>query len=270
VRAFGAQPFGADPWRAEKGAFLQFCRDAVAPEPSPHKSQFVGFVGQAFGDVDTDKDGKINAEQFDRLMEKVAALPRRFGLAPQSTETYSTRLSKHTAIFDALDKKDGSARGFLALDQVVAFAQDHVAGKVSQVPGGDVEMANYAKYSEKEYLDFMERALLKPDSYERSTFYNFCLTSFIAADVGCNGKISFDQFDVLVDKVAAVPRHFGLAPLESSDTGARRKLFESMELHRDGKGTGFVTHRKFWEWTLMHTTAKLELQKAGKGWRENH
>merc|ERR1712064_81781 len=41
-----------------------------------------GFLALSFGDVDTDKDGLINAEQFDQLLAEVAALPRRYGLAP--------------------------------------------------------------------------------------------------------------------------------------------------------------------------------------------
>jgi hypothetical protein len=39
-------------------------------------------LAMRFGDVDVDKDGKINATEFDGLCKDVAYLPRRFGLAP--------------------------------------------------------------------------------------------------------------------------------------------------------------------------------------------
>lgn len=43
---------------------------------SKAKREFYGYLQVAFGDVDVDKDGKINAQEFDCLCEKVAAMPR--------------------------------------------------------------------------------------------------------------------------------------------------------------------------------------------------
>merc|ERR1712107_869306 len=61
----------------------------------------------------------------------------------------------------------------------------------------------------------------------------------------------------------------GLAPPESS-TEARKKMFDQLELVCGDKKTGYVTARTFWEWTVVHVKGMIELQKAGKGWRENH
>jgi len=47
-------------------------------------------------------------------------------------------------------------------------------------------------------------------------------------------------------------------------------MFDELELKRGGQGTGYVTARTFWEWTVVHVNAMIDLQKAGKGWRENH
>merc|ERR1711862_403379 len=112
-----------------------------------------------------------NVEQFDRLMEKVAALPRRYGLAPLSTDDYTTRLVKHKAIFDAIDTKEGSRRGYVAMDQFVAWAFDHVAGKVATVSAKDVNPEHVQDYTEKQYLDFIEVAVNKeaPQSTRLST-----------------------------------------------------------------------------------------------------
>ena len=50
----------------------------------------------ALGDVDVDKDGKINAQEFDFLCERVASMPRRFGLAPSWQAKYNGFVGKHT------------------------------------------------------------------------------------------------------------------------------------------------------------------------------
>jgi len=44
----------------------------------PHskaKREFYGYLQMSFSDVDVDKDGKINAQDFNDLCEKVAAMP---------------------------------------------------------------------------------------------------------------------------------------------------------------------------------------------------
>jgi len=270
VRAFAAPtPWGTDHWRHDKKAFINWCTDAVGSETNQAKREFYGFVSVAFGDVDTDKDGKINVEQFDRLMEKVAAIPRRYGLAPLSTDDYATRLAQHKVLFDAIDTKEGSKRGFIAMDQFVAWAFDHVVGKVATIPSTDVNPEHVEDYSEKQYLEFIEVAVNNPGSHEHASFYNFILSCFVEADTDCHGRITFDQFDGVLCRAAMVPRYFGLAPAEG-DAAMRKKMFEAMEVTRDGKGTGYVTFRKFWEWTTEHVAMKIELQKAGKGWRENH
>jgi len=269
VRTFSSlSPWGSDHWRHDKGAFISWCNKAVA-ENGVERRQFNGFCALAFGDVDTDKDGFINPGQFDRYLEKVAAIPRRFGLAPLSSVDRSVRLARHTELFDAIDKKDGPARGKLGLDQVMEWSMTHVAGKVPQIPKGDVALYHVENYTEVEYVGFVERAVNNPGSYEHSSFYNFILNCFVEADSEGLGRIKYDEFDALLTRAATVPRNFGLAPASVNES-VRKEMFKKMELKRDGKPMGFVTHRKFWEWTVEHTKMKIELQKAGKGWRENH
>merc|ERR1712107_900154 len=86
---------------------------------SSHRMQpcEIDAMALAFGDVDVDKDGSINLEQFDRLLESVAAVPRRYGLAPVSTATPLERQMAQKKLFDQLDTKAGPARGMLGLDQ---------------------------------------------------------------------------------------------------------------------------------------------------------
>merc|ERR1711998_307841 len=183
-------------------------------------------------------------------------------------EDQMARPAGHKVIFDQLDTRDGPARGVLGLDQFVQWSFEHIAGKISAIPEGDVGLYNPEKYSEAQYIGFIERAVNNPGSYEHASFYNFIMNCFVEADTACKGRITFDQFDKLLTRAASVPRHFGLAP-DDVDANARKAMFAEMELKRDdGVPQGVVTMRSFWDWTVPHVKKKIELQKAGKGWRE--
>lgn len=270
LRAFSAapSPWGSNDWQVDKKAFINWCTEAVSPGQSTAKREFYGFCALSFGDVDTNKDGFINLEEFDRLLEAVAAIPRRYGLAPLSTGDAMLRMARHKVIFDAVDAKHGAARGVLGLDQFVEWAFEHVAGKVTQIPAKSVNLEHVEDYAEADYLDFVERAVTKPGSYEHSSFYNFILSCFVEADTECKGRVNYEQFEAVLTKAASVPRFFGLAPTDVHED-MRKMMFETMQLYRDGQPTGFVTPRRFWEWTVEHVGKKIALQKAGKGWRES-
>merc|ERR1712130_771361 len=153
VRAFAAaSPRGTDHWRHSKAAFKDWTKAAVAPGVSREKREFFGFCALAFGDVDTNKDGFINLEESDRLLESVAAVPRRYGLAPVSTMTTLERQMAHKKLSDQLDTKAGPARGVLGLDQFVEWAFDHVISKIGKVPAKDVGLYQVQDYSEEEHI----------------------------------------------------------------------------------------------------------------------
>jgi len=263
ARPFAASPWGTDHWRHDKHEFITWVRRAAKEEKSRERREFYAFCAISFGDVDTDKDGFINHRQFDRLLETVAATPRRFGLAPQSTLNYDDRLAQHKALFDRLDTAGGPARGLIAMDQFVDWATEHLLERLDRIPEKDVSLLHPENYTEKEYLDFIEIAISDKTSYNRSGFYNFMLNIFVEADESCSGRVNRAQFDALLCRAAQVPRHFGLAPPDV-DKATRDKMFDSIELRRGDKRTGYVTFRKFYEWSIDHIALKIRLHKAGK------
>merc|ERR1712179_303849 len=95
VRTFSASPWGTDHWRHDKQAFKAWAKEASEPGSSKAKRELYGFLALSFGDVDTDKDGLINAEQFDQLLAEVAALPRRCGLGPLDVGDAVSRAVNH-------------------------------------------------------------------------------------------------------------------------------------------------------------------------------
>lgn len=262
ARPFAASPWGTDHWRHDKHEFITWV-EAAKEEKSRQRREFYAFCAMSFGDVDTDKDGFINHPQFDRLLETVAAAPRRFGLAPQSTLNYGDRLAQHKALFDRVDTAGGPARGLIAMDQFVDWATDHLFERLDRIPDKDVSLLHPENYTEKEYLEFIEIAVNDKTSYNRSSFYNFMLNIFVEADESCSGRVNRAQFDALLTRAAQIPRHFGLAPPDV-DKATRDKLFESIELRRGDERTGYVTFRKFYEWSIDHIALKIRLHKAGK------
>jgi len=55
-----------------KTDFVHWVKEASTEPHSKAKRAFYGYLQMSFGDVDVDKDGKINAQDFNNLCEKVA------------------------------------------------------------------------------------------------------------------------------------------------------------------------------------------------------
>merc|ERR1712150_225 len=62
--------------------------------------------------------------------------------------------------------------------------------------------------------------------------------------MGCQGRITQDQFDKLLTRAATVPRHFGLAPPDAS-AGTRAQMFAEMSA-----GTGYVGNTAYTSTTI--------------------
>jgi hypothetical protein len=260
-------PWGAESWRHDKTAFQKWCEEASKNPASKAKRELYGFLTLSFGDVDVNKDGKIGPEEFDYLCEKVASMPRRFGLAPSWEAEYGGSVEKRTAarraMFDAIDARSGAVRGWIGCAQFVDWAFAHVASKAGTVHAGDVDFYHIHQYSEADFLKTLEIACNDTDSREHAGLYEFLLTLFIEVDVSCKGMISYDEFNKLVQRAAAVPRQFGLAP-PTGTLEERAAIFASMDTEK----TGYVTFGNFLDWVIVHTRGKVAAQKAGKGYKK--
>lgn len=107
-------------------------------------------------------------------------------------------------------------------------------------------------YTVTEYLSFLDKAVNDPASGASASFYNYLLTIFVEADEGCKGRISFVEFDKLVEIAAKTPRFFKLAP-DTSDTATRKAMFEAM----DTTNAGYITFRKFLRFVREHVRQKI-------------
>lgn len=268
ARSFASSPWGGDAWRHDKTAFKNLITNAARSADAPARRELYGYLSISFGDVDADKDGYINADEFDTLLEKVAGLPRRYGLAPTWTQEFGGDVAKRTAsrraIFDQLDTASGlPARNKLGLAQFVNWAYDHIFMKEKTIDHKKVDPANLGSSTEAEFVAYMDECVNKHGSGASTTFYNFLLTTFVEADTSNTGKISEADFDKLIEQAAKAPRFFGLAPQNSSKE-ERKAIFDIM----DDNKTGHVTFRKFLKWTMKHVRGKVADHKAGKGYKK--
>lgn len=236
----------------------------ASSENGVEKKQLYAHLALSFGDVDSDKDGWIDLDEFDLLLEKVASLPRRFGLAPNWKVEYGGDLAKRRAarkaMFDSIDGAGGfKPRGKIAMGQFIGWSTAHIFSKVASIRDevGRVAFRHVEDFTKEEYIAYVDEAVNKPDSIASTTLYNYLLTLFVEADIDCKGKISFEQFDGLVEVAAATPRHFGLAP-SGRDAAARRMMFDAMDYNK----SGFVTFRKFLRFVRLHVREKVAEHKT--------
>lgn len=267
ARGFAASPWGGDVWRHDKNAFKEWVTTAMSDSNSREKRELYGYLAISFGDADTDKDGWINGEEFDGLLEKVANLPRRYGMAPSWQAEYGNDAARRTAarqqMFNSIDGAGGfTPRGKIAMGQFMSWCNAHIFQKVKTLEMSKVDFAHLSEYTEDDFINYLEKAVTDPTSGASTSLYEFLLTVFVEADSDCKGSISFDQFDELVSLSAAVPRHFGLAP-PSGDAAARKAMFEAM----DHTNSGSITFRKFLRFVRQHAKAKIADHKAGKGYK---
>ena len=189
-------------------------KEASTEPHSKAKREFYGYLQMSFGDVDVDKDGKINAQDFNDLCEKVAAMPRRFGFAPSWESEYGGSIEKRTAarkaMFGAVYSKQGAAGGWIGAAQITDWATTHIAGKIAEIDtASEVDFYHVANYSQADFLKAIEIAVTNENSREYASLYEFLLTAFVKTDAICRGEITYAEFNKLIKCAAAVPRTFG-------------------------------------------------------------
>merc|ERR1719323_3061012 len=188
----GFSPWGSDHWRHDKNTFKVWCTEAMLSGTKAQRELY-GFLAVAFGDVDGNRDGLINAAEFDLLCEKVAALPRRYGMAPSWEKEYNgcveARTKARAAMFHALDTRNGPARGTIGLKQFVRWAREHIVKKVGTLDmKSKVDFNHVQDYDEETFMNYLENALHNPSSGAYSSLYQFLLTIFVESDKACKGS----------------------------------------------------------------------------------
>merc|ERR1711988_1371944 len=115
-----------------------------------------------------------------------------------------------------------------------------------------VDFYHVENYAKEDFLRAITVAISDRKSPEFTRLYEFLLTVFVEEDHECRGVVDREGFWRLVNRAAAVPRQFGLAP-PSASADRMEELYRTME---DPRLQG-ITFRKFLEWSVKHLQTKV-------------
>jgi len=115
-----------------KEEFLDFIKKAVN-KGTPEYTQLYFFLLKCFQKGDATRKGTVDPMAFDKMIEDAAAAPRRFGLAPKTSDLFKTdaaRLAKRKEYFANMD---GNKDGLISFNEWLDYAVKHILGKVSSL-----------------------------------------------------------------------------------------------------------------------------------------
>jgi len=121
--------------KSGKDKFLAFLKTATSDKKSREHTELYQFLFNNFVFADKEAKGAVTAEQFDYLVELSANAPRVLGLAPKSTEMFSSdaeRLTSRKKLFAIMDKDHG---GTITFDEYLSYTMSHIAEKVKGAGG---------------------------------------------------------------------------------------------------------------------------------------
>jgi len=266
----GVSPWGGGcPWQYDKTAFKTWLQKAMDNPRGGERKELYGYLSECFLDADGDRDGLVNLKEFDFLLDKAAAMPRRFGLAPSSTEMYGDNLAQKQQVraqmFQQMDKQQ---RGKIGMEEWVAFAIAHIAEKVRGINWTTMDFCHLEKSSPSEFVAFLEQALADKRTEQYKSLYEFLFKTFVESDVEELGAVTLEQFDDLIENAAQAPRALGLAPTTAQAYSnpaqkkqARTREFQQMDVDRSGQ----ITFDKFLNWCLTHIASKVQEYRSNGG-----
>jgi Ca2+-binding EF-hand superfamily protein len=198
-------------------------------------AELYNFLLGCFTRADTDLDGKVFIDQFDSLIEEAADLPRKYGLAPKSSDMYSTDDVRKAARAQMFREMNLAKDGYITFEEWIGFSIKHIMGKVATLDrdylAGDC--------TKQEFIGFIRKAVIKTNPEYRDLYF-FLLKCFADADRDRDGAVNSTEFDAMIEVAAAAPRKHGLAPLsrvmfknDAQRLAKRTEYFRQMDKNRD-------------------------------------
>lgn len=120
------------------------------------------------------------------------------------------------------------------------------------------------QYDKTAFKTFVKTATEVSTSEARRELYGFLAACFLDSDGDRDGLIGTDEFDMLIENAATLPRRFGLAPSwvecygdVAHRTAARQQMFLQMDKHQRGK----IGMEEWIEFTMAHIKEKAATMK---------
>lgn len=193
-----------------KEEFVIWLQAAINNRESGAARELYQFLVNCFVRADKECVGTVSTDRFDDLIEEAAALPRKYGFAPTSSQMFKTVQDRKAARERQFKEIDKDQNGTITLDEWVLYAENHVFSKASSLPK-DYLSGSANDVSKDEFVTFIKKAVNK-GTPEYKQLYFFLLQVFSIGDTDRDGRIEPSEFDRMVEAAAASPRRYGLAP----------------------------------------------------------
>lgn len=125
----------ADLGMDSKERFKEWVIKACRNRRSPEYKELYDLLLSTFRQADQDMDGKVNALEFDAMIEAAADYPRRFGYAPPASVTYRTTKDRVAARAKMFKDMDTDGNGTITFEEWLTFAYKHICSKAAQLDG---------------------------------------------------------------------------------------------------------------------------------------
>jgi len=191
---------------------------------------------RSFVAADVDFDGKVDGSEFDGMIEAAAALPRKFD------EKWWDDGQKREDLFKTIDENNDGAISF---DEWLAFVLKRYEELVTALPKTPEEM------DKDSFLGLCQDAQTS-GSDGAKTMYFFHWKSFQAADADRDGKVSGDEFDLMINYLIDAPKKLGVS-LPSLTGEERKSMFTAM----DANGDGAISFDEWFSFSMANIIAKI-------------
>jgi len=112
-----------------KEEFIAFIKKAVDTNSQEYKELYY-FLLRTFQAGDKGGYGEVEPAEFDEMIECAAAAPRRFGLAPPTSEMFKSEQARLINRMTLFSQMDTTSTGKITFDGWLNFAMEHIMGKV--------------------------------------------------------------------------------------------------------------------------------------------
>ena len=238
-----------------KAEFVRLIRYAAADDKTDAAAELSNFLTRCFVRADSDFDGKVFIDQFDDLVEEAAALPRKYGYAPQASDMYPTAEARKAARAQMFRDMNTHHAGFITLAEWLDYSLKHIKGKAKALPKDYLEGA----CTKDEFITFIKKAVKKSNP-EFKELYFFLLAIFTDADSNHDGAVSYRGFDHMIELAAAAPRKHGLAPpsnvmfkTESDRLAKHLGIFKRLDTNADNN----ISFDQWLNYALTHIMGKV-------------
>lgn len=242
--------------------FKQFVIAACRSQTSAEYKELYHFLLACFTEADSDHDGRVGPKEFDAMIEIAAAAPRRFGFAPPSNQMFASAAERMAAREKMFAEMDVDKSGFIAFDEWLEFCYVHIQGKaqiLDEASAGQFVNIESASNDKEAFVRFILRATQDKSTDEYKELYRFLLSCFTEADSNFDGKVGPVEFDIMVERAAAMPRKFGFAPSSAEmfkSASARTQARESMFQKMNTSGSGVIAFDEWLNFCYDHIVGK--------------